>query len=97
MSAILPARNKVSYRKIKDLLGVRDVRLANYEEVLKHSGYPAGGVPPFNRIRRVNLDPHVLNNDLSIIRGGYIINKLVEVRTEDLVSILKPRIANIRG
>ena len=55
--AIVPAKSRVSHRKIKSLLAVRDVRLASPEEVLKHSGYPAGGVSPFNNINRVLLDP----------------------------------------
>jgi hypothetical protein len=47
--AILPAKNRVSYKKIKTLLKVKDVRLAQPDEVLEHSGYPVGGVPPFTR------------------------------------------------
>src|SRR5437667_6755236 len=46
--AILPAKNKISYKKVKTLLEVKDVRLAQPDEVLEHSGYPVGGVPPFN-------------------------------------------------
>src|SRR2546421_8365911 len=40
--AILPAKNKISYKKIKTLLKVKDVRLAQPDEVLEHSGYPVG-------------------------------------------------------
>ena len=55
--AIVAAKSKISHRKLKDLLDVRDVRLASPKEVLLHSGYPVGGVPPFNNIRRVIVDP----------------------------------------
>ena len=92
--AIVPAQSKVSHKKIKIVLVVRDVRLASPEEVLKHSGYPAGGVSLFNNIGRVLLDPQVLKNETAIVGGGDI-DKLLEVKTEDIVNILKPRIDDI--
>jgi prolyl-tRNA editing enzyme YbaK/EbsC (Cys-tRNA(Pro) deacylase) len=92
--AIVPAKSKVSHKKIKNLLAVRDVRLASPEEVLKHSGYPAGGVPPFNNITRVLVDPKVLENETVIVGGGDI-DKLMEIRTRDIVDIMKPMIVDI--
>ncbi len=79
--AILPAKNKISYKKIKTLLPVKDVRLAHPDEVLQHSGYPVGGVPPFNRINRILLDLTVKQNDRSIAGGGDP-EKLVEIETK---------------
>ena len=92
--AILPAKNRISYRKIKALLGVKDVRLANEGEVLAYSGYPVGGVPPFNLLRRVLVDQEVLKNPTAIAGGGDI-NKLVELHTKDIIEILKPTIADV--
>lgn len=92
--AIVPAKSRVSHRKIKSLLAVRDVRLASPEEVLKHSGYPAGGVSPFNNINRVLLDPQVLKNETTIVGGGDV-DKLMKIRTKDIVDILNPKIADI--
>jgi prolyl-tRNA editing enzyme YbaK/EbsC (Cys-tRNA(Pro) deacylase) len=92
--AIVPARKKVSYRKMKTLLNVRDVRLASREEVLKYSGYPAGGVPPFSDIKRVFLDKQILNNETVIVGGGDV-NKLIEVKTSDIIRTLNPMIADI--
>lgn len=92
--AIVAAKSKISHRKLKDLLDVRDVRLASPKEVLLHSGYPVGGVPPFNNIRRVIVDPKVLNNETSIFGGGDI-DKLLEVRTRDVVEVSHARINDI--
>jgi prolyl-tRNA editing enzyme YbaK/EbsC (Cys-tRNA(Pro) deacylase) len=92
--AIVPAKSKVSHRKLKSILAVRDVRLATPQEVLRHSGYPAGGVPPFSKIIRILLDPQVLRNETAIVGGGDV-NKLLEVRTRDMVAILSPKIADI--
>jgi prolyl-tRNA editing enzyme YbaK/EbsC (Cys-tRNA(Pro) deacylase) len=92
--ALVPALSMVSHRKLKELLNVRDVRLANAQEVLQHSGYPVGGVPPFNKIKRVILDQEVLRNERAIAGGGDI-NKLVEIRTKDIITVLNPRVADI--
>ena len=92
--AIVPAQSKVSHRKIKALLAVKDVRLATPEEVLKHSGYPAGGVSPFNNINCVLLDPQVMKSETAIVGGGDV-DKLVEIRTADIVNVLKPKIDDI--
>lgn len=92
--AIVPAKSKVSHKKLKSILAVRDVRLATPEEVLRYSGYPVGGVPPFNNISRILLDPQVLEKETAIVGGGDV-NKLLEVRTRDIVAILSPKIADI--
>jgi prolyl-tRNA editing enzyme YbaK/EbsC (Cys-tRNA(Pro) deacylase) len=91
--AILPARNKINYKKIKTLLKVKDVRLAQSDEVLEYSGYPVGGVPPFNKISRILLDPTVQQNARSIGGGGDP-NKLVEFETRDMLECLDPIIAD---
>jgi len=92
--AVLPAKNRISHKKIKRLLAISDVRLASPDEVLKHSGYPAGGVPPFNSIRRVLVDPQVLVIQKAIFGGGDL-NKMVEIKTQDMVAVLNPMIADI--
>jgi prolyl-tRNA editing enzyme YbaK/EbsC (Cys-tRNA(Pro) deacylase) len=91
---VLPAKNRVSHKKIKRLLAISDVRLASRDEVLRHSGYPAGGVPPFNSIGRVLVDKQVLLIEKAFFGGGDL-NKLVEIKTQDLVAVLNPMIADI--
>jgi prolyl-tRNA editing enzyme YbaK/EbsC (Cys-tRNA(Pro) deacylase) len=92
--AIIPAQSKVSHKKIKQLLAVKDVRLASPEEVLAQSGYPAGGVSPFNNIERVLLDSKLLSNETVIVGGGDV-DKLLEIGTKDIVQVLNPQIADI--
>ena len=92
--AVVSARNLVSHKKLKVLLNVPDVRLANAQEVLEHSGYPVGGVPPYNKIKRVLLDQQVLRDETAIVGGGDI-NKLVEICTKDIVTTLNPIVADI--
>ena len=92
--AIVPALSMASHRKLKGLLNVRDVRLASAQEVLQHSGYPVGGVPPFNKIKRVLLDQRVLRDETAVVGGGDI-NKLLEIRTKDIITALNPKVADI--
>lgn len=92
--AVVKAQSRVSHRKIKRLLAVRDVRLAAPDEVLRLSGYPVGGVPPFNQIKRVLLDPEVLKSETCFVGGGDV-NKLMEIKTDDLLHTLKPEVAEI--
>ena len=92
--AVVPARSLVSHKKLKQLLNVKDVRMANVQEVLQYSGYPAGGVPPINMIKRVLLEQELLEDETVIVGGGDI-NKLVEIRTKDIVASIKPTIADI--
>lgn len=92
--AILPAENKISYKKVKTLLSVKDVRLADENEVLAYSGYPVGGVPPFNNITRALIDLQTLKNK-RIIAGGGDIDKLVELESGDILEFLKPIVADL--
>lgn len=91
---ILPEKNRINYRKVKLLLGVRDVRLANETEVLEYSGYPVGGVPPFNNVGRAYLDSSLLQKT-KVIAGGGDVNKLVELETRHIVDIIKPIVADL--
>jgi prolyl-tRNA editing enzyme YbaK/EbsC (Cys-tRNA(Pro) deacylase) len=92
--ALVPARSMVSHKKLKKLLDVKDVRLAKSEEVLQFSGYPAGGVPPFNNVKRVIADPQILINERIVVGGGDI-DKLLEVRSRDVVEVSNAQIFDI--
>lgn len=92
--AILAAKNKISFRKIKNFLAVKDVHLASPAEVLFHSGYPAGGVPPINKIKRVLVDPEVLRNETVIVGGGDV-NRLMEIKTADVVNTQNAKVVDI--
>lgn len=94
LMTILGAKNRISYRKVKEIASVKDVRLADEREVLAYSGYPVGGVPPFNLVRRALLDRQVLQKDTAIVGGGDI-NKLVEVKTKDIVETIGAIVADL--
>jgi prolyl-tRNA editing enzyme YbaK/EbsC (Cys-tRNA(Pro) deacylase) len=92
--ALVPAKSMVSHRKLKKFLDVKDVRLASHDEVLRFSGYPAGGVPPFNNIKRVIADPQILKNETIVVGGGDV-DKLLEVKTRDVIEVSNAQIVDI--
>ena len=53
-----------------------------------------GGVPPFNKIKRVLVDPQVLGNETAIVGGGDE-NTLMEIKTADLAKALNAKVVDI--
>ncbi|MGD0423446.1 MAG: YbaK/EbsC family protein [Candidatus Bathyarchaeia archaeon] len=92
--ALVPAKSMVSHEKLKKFLDVRDVRLASHDEVLRFTGYPAGGVPPFNNIKRVIADPQILKNERIVVGGGDV-DKLLELRTKDVIEVSNAQMIDI--
>ena len=92
--ALVPAKSMVSHKKLKKFLDVRDVRLASHDEVLRFTGYPAGGVPPFNNIKRVIADPQILKNERIVVGGGDV-DKLLELRTKDVIEVSNAQMIDI--
>lgn len=93
---ILPANRKANFKRIKRVLKVRDVRLARPGEVLAYSGYPVGAVPPVfhKRIKTVILDSHA-DAMKKVFAGGGDVNKLIEMKVEDIKRIDNPIIADV--
>ena len=93
---ILPALRKIDTKKVKKLLGVRDVRLATPQEVLEFSGYPVGAVPPVfhKKIKKFILDKEALKLE-KVFAGGGETNKLIELRIQDIKRILNPLVAEV--
>lgn len=48
---LCPGDKRLDFEKLKKLLGKKDVRMANADEVKKVSGHSIGGVPPFGHLR----------------------------------------------
>lgn len=70
--AIVDGKASVDKKRIRKQIGVKDIRIATSEEVVKLTGYPAGGVPPIghNTDCIVLLDKRVLENEWVYGGGG---------------------------
>ncbi len=79
----------VDRSKLSAALG-RNVRLASREEVLRLTGFPAGGVPPFGHRGEVGVrvvaDRSVLRFEEVVTSAGSP-SSLIRIRTEDLLRL----------
>ena len=96
MLVIIPGNCVVNKEKLRNFLGVRNVKLAPFEEVEKYSGYPPGATPPVchKRIKKVIMDEKIFEQEI-VIGGGGSINKLIEMKSEDIKTLNNALIANI--
>ena len=68
---VLLGKDKISFDKIKVLLGVKDVQLAEPNEVLEMTGYEVGGVPPISIYGvKVIVDESVTKKEEVVCGGG---------------------------
>jgi prolyl-tRNA editing enzyme YbaK/EbsC (Cys-tRNA(Pro) deacylase) len=101
--AIVPGDARVSRQKVSEALGVRQLKLASPETVLKATGYRAGGVPPVCHLGPVSvaLDRRVFEHSVVFGGGGdewhmlritpHDIQRLTGAVVADLVEDAEPR------
>tara|TARA_Y100000310_G_scaffold299208_1_gene333834 strand:- start:21687 stop:22136 length:450 start_codon:yes stop_codon:yes gene_type:complete len=82
---ILLGKNKIDFQKIKEILKVKDVRLAEPEEVLRITGYEVGGVPPISIYGiKTFIDKAVVEKE-EIFCGGGDPNHLMKIKTKEIL------------
>jgi len=87
---------KVSYKKLKKVLGTSRVRLATPEEVVELTGYVVGATPPFcfeNKIR-ILIDKSVLDVEV-VYTGGGEINAMLKMKSQDLQGVTQGEIVDV--
>lgn len=67
--AIVDGTSSVDLKRVEKLIG-KSVSVAEREEVLDLTGFPAGGVPPVGHNCKVILDERVLKNEKVYGGGG---------------------------
>ncbi|MCR4335510.1 MAG: YbaK/EbsC family protein [archaeon] len=82
---VLLGKDKVDFQKIKEILKVKDVRLAEPEEVLRITGYEVGGVPPISIYGiKTFIDESVVEKEV-IFCGGGDVNHLMKIKPEEIL------------
>lgn len=66
---VVDGTSSVDLKRVEKVVG-KEVRIAEREEVLDLTGFPAGGVPPVGHNCKVILDERVLENDCVYGGGG---------------------------
>lgn len=70
-AVILRGKHKVNIKAVEKHFGVSSLTLLPREEVLARTGYPAGGVPPFDFDASFILDADLRDDEVVCAGGGY--------------------------
>mgnify|MGYP000220983532 FL=1 len=96
-AVLLLGNYRLSLKKLRKFLGVKTVRLAKPDEVGEIVGLKPGEVSPLiDSIAKLSVivDEKVLKKDMVLVGGGSI-HHLVKISVKELISVLKPIIADV--
>jgi prolyl-tRNA editing enzyme YbaK/EbsC (Cys-tRNA(Pro) deacylase) len=92
--AVVQGSRRLSYKKLKRLLGVKDISLASPEEVIAATGTPVGSVSLLQLNMPVIFDAGLLEEDV-VFGGCGVANTTLEISPSDLAGVLDAAIADI--
>jgi len=93
---IVPGDRRVNLRKAANTLNTGNVRLVAFEEAESVSGYPPGGTPSIHHKTKMTvvLDKSLQDRE-TIFCGGGTRDRLLELKTNDVITLESPLIADI--
>jgi Cys-tRNA(Pro)/Cys-tRNA(Cys) deacylase len=93
---IIPGNCMVNEKKLKSVLGVKDVELVPFGQAEKYSGYEPGATPPVfhKNIKKVVIDQKVMLHP-TVFGGGGSRKKLIELKPEDIQKLNNAIVADI--
>ncbi len=94
--AVIPGNCRLEIPAIERLLGIKKLNLVPFNEAEKYSGYLPGATPPVGHRRKMEvvIDRKLLEYE-TIFGGGGDRDRLVELKTEDVIELNKAKIADI--
>jgi len=93
---IIPGDKRVRLKSAAKALGARRVSLVSFEEAEEISGYPPGGTPSVGHKTKMRtvIDKSLLEYE-TIYCGGGSRDRLLELRTEDIIKLNNAVVAEI--
>jgi len=93
---IIPGDKKVNMKKASEVLKVKKVYLMPFDKAEEISGYPPGGTPSVGHKTKMKVivDKSILNY-VTVYCGGGSRDKLLELKTSDIVRLNNAIIADI--
>ena len=93
---IIPGDKRVRLKSAAKALGARRVSLVSFEEAEEISGYPPGGTPSVGHKTKMRtvIDKSLLEYE-TIYCGGGSRDRLLELRTEDVIKLNNAVVAEI--
>lgn len=93
---IVPGDKKVNLDRVASLLGVKKVRLVPFDQAEQISGFLPGATPSVgHKIKMKTIIDKSLVNYNTIFCGGGTREKLLELRTEDIIALNETIISEI--
>lgn len=93
---VLPGGKRLSSKKLKDFLGLKNLRFATPEEVKEIMGCEIGACYPLGEIIGIKtiVDNALLGNDEISFNPG-LHNKTIKINSRDFLSVIAVKIADI--
>jgi Ala-tRNA(Pro) deacylase len=94
---VIPGDSRFDIKKIKQLFGAKDVRLATEEEIFDLTkGVLPGGIPPFGNLFGIDVvaDPSIFKNKKIVFNAGDR-SFSIGMRSEDYKRLVKPQVEPI--
>lgn len=92
---IVKGEDRASTKRVSKALQKVKPTLADEEEVLSYTGYPAGGVPSFGFQGNFLIDPKVMEME-EVYTGGGSPQSLVKLKVTDLIKINSAKVVRVR-
>jgi Cys-tRNA(Pro) deacylase len=94
--AIIPGNCKLSFKKLKNSIEAKKVRLVPFEDAKNYSGYLPGATPMIHHKveMKVIIDKRLSKYD-TIFGGGGVRTKLLELKTDDVIRLNKALVEDI--
>ena len=93
--AIVKGENRASTSRVAKALNLPQVGIATPDEVLKKTGYPAGGIPSFGYPAKFLIDEKVMEKDI-VYSGGGSENSLVRISAKEILRANSGSIIRVR-
>ena len=88
--------NRVSVKRLEDILRAKSVRRATADEAKAHTGFPIGGVPPFAHAQALEvIADRDLNRFKTVWAAAGLPDAVFEISVADLVRLSGARFAAI--
>ena len=94
VSVILPGDKRIDLEKLKTLLRKNRIRLAHDDEIIEHTGFEKGGVPPISYKSKFIVDSSLDPNE-EVFCGGGSKESVLRIKAKDIITIDNPLISDV--
>jgi Ala-tRNA(Pro) deacylase len=97
IQVVIPANERIDLKKLKIILGSKNISLASPIEVLEKTGCSVGSVPPFANLfgLKVYADDSILKKDLVVFSAGTHTDS-IQMSAKDYYSLIEPKIIEVK-